>query len=240
MRIGGMVLCGANEPYLEYCLLSICDIVDEISIICPEEALQLTENVCQIVGCQDKTSIEVQNTEEINFASWRNQSLKVLDKCSHIFFIDADEVLANPDGSLVKRKDFHNIVDSRIGFFTYHFIYNYFTIDGRNNGNHFSIDRLFDKRLVSGYVNKVHESLNFKGHVVSKIASNPIIFHFGHCKGMENLANRYRERHIKENPFTGKMNDEEFNNHLRTHNILRGTLPLIAYHGPLPKVMNLW
>ena len=243
MKISAIVLVGKNEPYLEYCLKSIENIVDEIIYVMPINEANVGMTLHSI---GTKNRVLTQNTKEIDFAKWRNQALEAC--CGDfVFWIDADEVFANLDGSPVSRKSFEGLCKSMdsegypsTGFFTRHFIYNYFTLDGRNNGLHVSADRLFKADSVKGWQGAVHERVVFKTKRKTRNIMGPAIWHFGHCKGIEDIVKRYRSRHIKDNPFTGKMSKNEFDRYLRTHQMLRGTLPLSKYDGPMPKVMNLW
>jgi len=233
MKISAMVLVGKNEPYLEYCLKSIEPLVDEI--IC----MGLKEAVLNIYS--KKVKKIRQKGFAVDFAKWRNQ---VLDKSNgqYILWMDADEVIAKNDGSPVSRKELESIIKSNPNidnfiFPTLHFMYNFFTLDGRNNGNHWCM-RLF-KNDGRRFKRKVHEFIDMKEEKTIRVG-DALIWHFGHCKGIQELIGRYKERHIKDNPYTGDMSVNDFNEYLKTHNIIRGRIPLMAYHGPLPKIMGLW
>jgi len=236
MKISGMVLVGKNEPYLEYCLKSIEGICDEIIMVCPEIPYP-------DLGGNPKIVKLAQKGYDMDFAKWRNQILDAA-KGDWILWLDADEIFAWQNGKEVTRHHMEKVIDNleekgvnAVKFLTHHFMYNYFTIDGRNNGIHYSM-RLFknDGRRFTG---KVHEYIDLDQKKTATIWDF-VIWHFGHCKGIEELANKYRKRRIPDNPYTGHMSKEELQKYLKTHDILRGMIPLIKYDGSLPKVMELW
>ena len=143
MKISAIVLVGLNEPYLKYCIKSIEDIVDEIVFVMPMD-----------IGVKYKTkckSIHIsQEDDETDFSKWRNAALK---QCNgdYVLWIDADEILANYDGTPVTRKQLEELMGSMkdtVSIFTYHFLYYYRIIDGRNNGLHFSMHRVFKKQFM--------------------------------------------------------------------------------------------
>ena len=147
-KISAMVLVGKNEPYLTYCVNSIEGIVDQIVFIPYKEG------------------------EETDFSKWRNQALKEA-KGNWILYIDADEILAKPDGKPVTRAELELLAKNDKGIkafspFTLHFLYNYKMIDGTNNGQHYSQFRFFEKASVKEYRGKIHELPNFK--VGTKVA----------------------------------------------------------------------
>jgi hypothetical protein len=77
---------------------------------------------------------------------------------------------------------------------------------------------------------------------VRPLYPNPTIWHFGHCKGMENMRQKYaKTREILDNPFRAehlkyKDNDE----YCKFHGKITTKMPLIPYWGPMPSVMKLW
>jgi len=249
MKISAIVLVGNFEPYLEYCIKSLEPIVDEIVL--------LTEVGYKYGGLKESFKInkikEIEQCEhETDFSKWRN---KALEHCTgeYIIRLDADEVLANLDGKPVTRKRLEELCKvikneklACVDLFTRHFMYNYFTVDGRNNGMHFTKGFLFRKKDVKGYKGKIHEHLDFKEGVPGVASSNmgPCIYHFGHCKGMENLREKYRRSmDVPDNPFKRHYDNLKCKNvdeYCAKHNIFKGTLPLIKYDGPLPKIMRLW
>lgn len=240
-----MVLVGRHEPYLEYCLKSIEDLVDEIVILRPNNEnvmLKIDDDIRKLNHPEKCIEVVEDLTGElVDFAGWRN---KVLDKAKggYCLWLDSDEVLAKVDGSPVKRHELEALIRANMGmdnfiFPTVHFMYNFFTLDGRNNGQHWCM-RLF-KNDGRRFEKKVHEYIPMKEEKTVRV-TDVIVWHFGHVKGMQDLLNRYKERHIKDNPFTGKMDEKEFNEYMRTHHVLRGRDPTIRYDGPLPHVMGLW
>lgn len=220
MTISAMVL-GKDRDYDEYCLKSLEGIVDEVIR---------------------------SGTKKDDFAALRNECIKK-SKGDWILVLDSDEVLALPDGSPVKREHLEELIriaDERglhgYHIFTLHFMYNYRFIDGRHNGSHFSYGRFFRKRELLGYKGKIHELPVFKmGQNLASI--NEIwIWHFGHCKGVENMRRKYkRTMHIAGNPFKPLFEKyKDIDDYCAHHEIFNMTLPLINYVGPLPKVMRLW
>ena len=287
MKITGMVLVGDYEPYLRYSINSIKDIVDDIVVF--RKYGHQGDLTCMEIPTKVRKKVRfiIQKEQEVNFCGWRNEMLEDMRKngTDWVLFVDADEIFANADGSPVKREDLETLITNKYKFeegkeslpdsfdlFTRHFVWNYFTIDARNNGQHYSEQRLF--RLPKGKIQcefqrKVHEVLVWtqKKHgekpvmylpkrirlsaerrakktnpywVITEEEGNkvPMIWHFGHCKGLENIRERYRERDIKENPWhvEGKTTDDK----CKEHELFRGSLPCIHYAGKLPKVMKLW
>ena len=144
MKISAILLVGEYEPYLEYCIKSIENIVDEIIMVKKKEG-----NTGVITKLKPVILEIPQKCKKVDFAKWRNQAL---NRCNgeYILRIDADEIIAHPDGGKLTRFDMEhlcNIIKKEnvpsISLFTYHFLYNYFTIDGRNNGWHFTKHVLF-------------------------------------------------------------------------------------------------
>jgi len=232
MKISAIVLVGDFEPYLKYCLKSLKPIVDEIVVLGDKGGLDFKIY-------EDFNLKEVQQAgNETDFAKWRNQALEACTG-QYIIRLDADEILANLD--VIKNEKV-----ACIDLFTRHFIYNYFTIDGRNNGMHFTKGFLFRKKDVKGYKGKIHEYLELNEGVPGVASSNigPCIYHFGHCKGMENLREKYRRSmNVPDNPFKRHYDNlgcKNIDEYCAKHNIFKGSIPLINYTGKLPKVMNLW
>lgn len=245
--ISAMILVGENEPYLKYCIDSVKEIADEIVFL----KIATGENVNRHFTDEERKDIKVlwQEGDETDFAEWRNRCIKE-SSGDWILMIDADEIFAKHDGSNLTRSELEsliinaeNINSHSISFFTRHFIYNYFTTDGRSNGFHFTHNRLFKKSKHLKFSGKVHEKL--VGNYLNPMSIfNPMIWHFGHCKGMEDLRNKYskyRETNDPNDPFREermkyKTNDE----FCSRHDLFRGFRPFQFYFGPLPKVMKLW
>lgn len=301
MKISAMVLVGDNEPYLDYCIESIKDVVDDIIFFCRGNISHTLGPLIPTYDLEDDKGIDIKNEEfrdkieilgqeekEVDFSKWRNTVLEEMTNkgTDWVLFVDADEIFANADGTPVTRKQLEEIIETKYKFndgkehlaesfdlFTRHFVWNYFTIDARNNGQHFSAQRLF--RLPTGsvhceYARPVHEILFWykKKHgtnkrfmydpkrirlnverrakkscpywVITEEEGNkiPIIWHFGQCKGMENIRERYRKRDMPENPWYEK--DKNTDQKCAEHPLFRGSLPAIHYAGKLPKVMKLW
>ena len=122
MKITAMVLIGENEPYLEYCLDSINDIVDEIVVV-TETKMRKEIGKLKIINSPLEPIVD--------FSKWRNMALKEATG-DWILYIDADEVLAKPDGSPVHRKELEMLAKyadennvNAFHIFTLHFLYNY-------------------------------------------------------------------------------------------------------------------
>jgi hypothetical protein len=160
--------------------------------------------------------------------------------------LDADEVLSNKERNVLTKEELENIIDETnertISPFTLHFLYNYFTIDGRDNGKHFSLGRLFKNKNVR-YINEMHELIKYddeeqintfqKTYKTDKM----IIFHFGGCKNPEKIRKKYTQC-MKIMPEI--FNTDDPNHYCKYHELFRGTRPVIRYFGALPKVMKLW
>jgi glycosyltransferase involved in cell wall biosynthesis len=238
MKITAMVLLGDNEPYLKYCLESIIDLVDEI--------LVLTHGSSGWGGIDKLRIIRLPLTPMADFSEWRNRCLKEA-KGDWILYIDADEVLAKPNGKPVHRMELESLIkyadDNNVnGFhiFTLHFLYNYRTIDGTDNGKHYSICRFFRKKDVTKYEGKIHELPKFRSMPIFANLNTMFIWHFGHCKGMENLREKYRRTFsISDNPYTKNLKIS-FDKYCANHELFRVTRPMIQYDGSLPSVMKLW
>jgi len=259
MKISAMVLVSENEPYLEYCIDSIKDLVDEIVFIISESRMGI--GVPAPKG-RAEYNIIVQENPEIDFSSWRNQALK---ECTgeYCLMLDADEVLAKANGDPVSRELLEQIIDNKkdaYHIFTFHFLYNYRFIDGRNEGLHHSQCRLFRNDGKAKFEGKVHEYLLREEEIQPEhsglnkpvkmwvrpsnygYVNSPCIWHFGGCKGPEDLRQKYELRgKIEGNPFAPehdkyKTNDEYCANHA----LFRMTRPMILWDSNLPKVMRLW
>ena len=278
-----MVLVSDNEPYLKYAIESIKDIVDEIVFLTPLQGGIPTEYM-PING-----KVVWQDIEEPDFASWRNQALK---ECTGdvILYLDSDEILANADGSPVERSQLEDILTNDYKFddgkmykadsfdlFTRHFMWNYFTIDARNGGLHWSSQRLFfvpKEPIRIEYQTHVHEVLTWykwkesenkrKAYFQKQVRltpnrrfekinptwafvefegdKTPIIWHFGHCKGIEDMRQKYaRTREIPDNPFRPEHMKYKDNDEYCVHQEkINGKLPCIHYAGKLPVCMKLW
>jgi len=241
VKISAMVLVGKHEPYLEYCLKSIEPIVNEIIMVTPTGLNPMSLD--KTLNIKTDYNILKQKGKEVNFAKWRNQCLDNVNG-DWIWFADADEIVAHSDGTQPTRQEIKGLIKKHPDaqnflFLTLHFMWNYYTLDASGTNDHIhNCMRLFknDGRRFQG---KVHEYIEMD-ESRTFLTNNPMIWHFGHCKGVENLANRYRERHIPDNPYTGKMSKEQLSAYLKTHNKLRGRLATVRYDGPLPRVMNLW
>ena len=246
MKISCIMLVGEYEPYLEYAVKSVEKIVDEIVMVLPKKDRHLIPMNDKFKG---RLLLLPQKGKDVDFAKWRNHALKEC-KGDYILFIDADEVFANMDGSPVTRKYLEaqcKAIDAQglnsVSFFTYHFLYNYRTIDGRNNGLHFSENRLFRRKVVKGWEGKIHEKVVFShSHPTSRNIIGPCIFHFGHCKGMEDLRQKYlRSMSLKDNPFRKELRKgETVEQYIARHDLFRANRPMIHYDGPMPSVLKLW
>ena len=263
MKISAMVLVGKNEPYLKYCIESLKSCVDEIVFVATEKVAK------ELFKGEHKEKIDyiiITEEGENDYARWRNQAVEA-STGDWILWLDADEVLAYSDGSPVKKEDLVKFIKSRSNrnktisydLFTLHFMYDYRTIDGRLGGDHWSQDRLFKAsefwktKNIDGkdykvqFVLPMHERINWMPeqmdhvHVKVPLKENPpIIFHYGHCKGMEDLRRKYAQcMEIYPDSFK-KAGIENVNQYCASHEVFRKTRPLIVYDGPHPKVMMLW
>ena len=247
IKISAMVLTKNEEDYIEYCLKSIRDIVDEI-VIADGYSNDGTIGIAKNTVPDHKLKI-VQTKVKNNFAVLRNFALKNITG-DWVLVLDGDEVLAKPDGKPVTREDLeqHIKVAKQNNFFGYHiftlhFLYNYRMIDGRNNGKHFSIARFYEKVKIIKYIRPIHELPEFKnGERAIATTAQISIFHFGHCKGMEDLRRKYRRSMtIKENPFRPEY--EQYKNtddYCKNHELFLMSRPIMFYYGHLPWCMNLW
>lgn len=274
MKITAMLITYNEQDYIKFCLESLIDCVDHIMILDGGSTDKTKEiiNEFQITFPDVAVTLITDETRD-DYSYIRNKVLEQVQGLygldTWVLWIDGDEVLAHPDGSLVMKEDLikrigQNSADT-FDIFTFHFMYNYFTIDGRNNGVHFSKDRLFKLQNVKinnteekpiKFVRPMHETLdwgikevvrkplanivrNEAGHPIRQ-ENDPIIFHFGHCKGMESLRRRYRQ--CMSIPFfTPAFKDfKDVNEYCSKHDIFKGTRPLIRYDGKLPFWMGLW
>lgn len=239
-----MVLVGNYEPYLEYCLKSLEPLVDEIVIV--EEERGSCDDLGEAYNIKTPITTIWQDMfckGNVDFSAWRNECLEQ-STGDWILWLDADEVFAWKNGKEVTRKQIESLIKqlevkgiNAVKFLTHHFMYNYFTLDARNNGEHYSM-RLF-KNDGRRFEKKVHEFINLEPKKTGTIW-DMMIWHFGHCKGIEELVSKYKERKIPDNPYTNKLTDKEFKSYLKVNDNLRGTLPLMRYEGKMPEVMGLW
>jgi len=220
MKISAMVL-GEDKDYLKYCLESIKGIVDEIVM----------------------SDLRIDD-----FAEMRNDCLKRITG-DWVLVLDSDEILANPDGSNVSRRQLEKLIEQAekegiTGYhiFTLHFLYNYRMIDGSNNGQHYSYGRLYKREHIERYKGKIHELPVFKYGQNLKPTSEFFIWHFGHCKGMEYVREKYRRTmKIPGNPFKPEFERfKDTDEYCKSHPFFMMTKPVIFYYGPLPEVLKLW
>ena len=249
MKISAMVLAGKYEPYLEYCIESIKDICDEIIIFHhPETDLNklpmLKSDGQKIIDytIADERGQQAAEDVKVDFAEWRNSCL-ALSTGDWILWLDADEVLAYKNGGTVTRASIEALIKAKpdgkfFSFTTLHFLWNYFTLDGRNNGEHWSM-RLF-KKEGAHFKREIHEYLEIPEGTQYNV-TNPWIWHFGHTKGMEDLRQKYtKTMAIPSNPYKSVYGTKTPDEYCATHELFRGTRPIINYRGPLPRVMKLW
>jgi len=258
MKISAMILVGDNEPYLERCIQSIENCVDEIVVVL--DKLEARDDVLH-------EKIKIINQEGTDdYAAWRNQAM---EHCTGdwVLWLDADELLSFVDGTLLKKEDLAKFIMSHnnraktcsYDLFTLHFMYDYKTIDGRNNGDHWSHDRLIRKAAFDEesevnnktykvkFVLPMHERINWlpeqmdNCHIRVPLRDNPpIIFHYGHCKGLEDVRRKYAQyMRIFPEAFekAGIKNVDEY---CAKHEVFTKQRPLIYYGGKHPKSLGLW
>jgi len=264
MKITAMVLSYNEEDYIRYCLESIKDIVDHVVIV-DGESTDGTMEIIKELNHPMKTIIEDKKRDD--YAYLRNEALNTIRKWNvdWVLVLDADEVFANSDGSPVTRAQLEEVIQKceekkakAVDIFTRHFVYNYKFIDGRNNGQHFSMSRLYKM----GPNVKYYGSLEVEGMSMHELPvwdikslnypklqfANPIIWHFGQCKGLERERRKYAQflkilRAAHKEKFKDKMpSDDKYdvNEYCKKHELFQMRRPLIYYDGPLPKVLNLW
>lgn len=251
-EIGAMVLYSDDRYYLEYCLESLKDCVDKIYIgidVGISSDRDFVEELIEYMGLSNGQCKIIELPNENNFALKRNDILKDMTE-EWVLMLDSDEVLAHLDGTPVSHRELEMMIEDnsdKDGFhlFTLHFMYNYRMIDGRKNGEHWSANRLF-KREGSQFIKPIHEYLNWDVERMKKTAkvTTLAIYHFGHCKGMEKLREKYKfTMGILENPFRAQMDVlgcTTVDEYCSMHEIFRMTIPLKIYDGPLPKCLKLW
>lgn len=295
MKISAIVLVGNFEPYLEYCIESIKGITDDIYFfIVDREDKKLQERLIDI-SLKDAYYF-YQEGKETNFAKWRNQILDTMRKngTEWVLFVDADEVFANSDGTPVTRTQVEELINNEykrkeikadrevavkfkaesFDFFTRHFLWNYFTVDARQGGLHYSEQRLFrlpKKPIKCEYQREVHEYLVWyrdlkKGKsayfpervrvtpkrrfdkfspswtvVEYENDEMPMIWHFGHCKGPEDLRKKYEVRSkIPSNPWNAERGDMTNDQYCAEHPMFTGNIAALHYAGKLPQCLRLW
>ena len=268
MKIGTLLITYNEEDYIRYCLKSIKEIVDGVVIIDGGSTDNTLNIITEELGIDrvipKNVKILSDNTRD-DYAYLRNLALKELKGYDWILVLDADEVFANSDGSPMTREQLEGIINKceekkakAIDFFTRHFIYNYKFIDGRNNGQHFSLSRLYKNGpnvkyygLVEAEGMSMHElpvwdakSLNYP----KMQFANPIIWHFGQCKGLEKERRKYAQflkilQKVHKEKFKDKApSDDKYdvNEYCKKHELFRMSRPISFYDGPLPQCLKLW
>ncbi len=242
MKISALVINKNEDDYLGYCLESLVSCVDEIVIIDSSDS-KITESTLAEYATKYPDKIKLfYLPEKDDYSDFRNYGL---ERCigEWILWIDGDEVLANKDGNEAKKEDLVKIIEENheiesFDIFTYHFLYNYFTLDGRQNGVHFSQDRLFIKDNAK-FIGRMHEHLTYenKTSLEKRGIVNPVIWHFGGVKNPEQTRKKYAQcMRIFPEGFNTKNPDE----YCAGHELLRGFRPTIHYNGKLPKILKLW
>ena len=245
-----MVICYNEEDYIGFCLDSIKDIVDEIIIIDGGS----TDDTVNIISdkLKGKEYKLIEDLTRDHYAHLRNSALEMMVG-DWVLILDGDEILANINGSECTREQLEKLMEHNVrNIFTIHFMYDYHTIDGRYNAQHFSLARFYDKKVIAGYRNRMHELPVPTGTVlggklgVDTNMSDPIIWHFAGCKSIEKNRKKFAQcRRICEKypdtPYaTEILSFPDNDTYCRNHEIFKKTRPLINYYGPLPKVMKLW
>ena len=261
MKITAMIVCYNEQDFIGYCLESIKDIVDEI-VICDGGSTDTTITTIKNLKEQlQKTKVEIFfDNKRDDYSYIRNECLKRATG-DWILWVDADEILANIDGSPVTREQLEKLINSipnalSYDLFTFHFLYNYRWIDGRLDGRHWSMDRIF-KRVVSHknnlditidrnvqFVRPMHEVIQWypeDENYHSRSKSELVIWHFGGCKTLEATRRKYAQN-MRVFPafFEKQIGIKDVNEYCRIHELFRMTRPMILYEGPLPQIMKLW
>jgi len=239
MKISAQILAFNEEDYLPFCLESLIGVVDEVVVIeggSHDDTLKIVNEYAN-KGHYD-VKIIMDDTRD-DYAFLRNKALEETD-ADYVLMIDADEVLANADGSRVTREQLVDASKSEfdsLGLFTYHFVYNYSLLDGRREGIHVSPDRFYKNKEVR-YINKMHEHPVFGYKAKRGTMRAPILWHFGGCKSPEKTRRKYLQcSKIYPEMLKGFKDVDEY---CSKHSLFTGMRPIINYNGPLPKVMRLW
>lgn len=242
MKISAMILTYNEEEYLPYCLESLKNFVDEIVVM---DGMSTDRTRYIIMSFQaEHPEIEIKwivDPKKDDYAYLRNRCLDSMtgDWC---VWLDGDEVIADKYGKSLKREDVERLLValnemSALDVFTIHFMYNYFTIDGRNNGTHFSQTRIFKIDKNWRFKNKMHEILELPEGTKTADITGLVIYHFGMVKTPEATRRKYAQCiRIYPEWFKGMSVDE----YCRDHELFRGTRPTIRFNGHLPECMHLW
>lgn len=152
-----------EETFLDNCLGSVCDYVDEIVIVDTGS----TDRTCDIA--QKYGARIFHHLWENDFSKHRNQSLHYATG-QWILVMDADEELFPEDGSLLREIILKHHADY------YHCRFYDMKCDG-SVGGEFTLPRLFRNRLDMRYIGQIHEQLQIKGKGFSR---GPRFRHYGY------------------------------------------------------------
>ena len=207
-----------EEKYLEQCLNSVKDIVDEV-IIVDAGSIDKTKEIAK------KLNAKVFDFKWVdNFSIARNESIKHANK-EWILVLDADEVIEKQD--LIKLKDAVENPEDSVGFSLEQrsYINNFFEGAVKNDSNfelvkdyqfyipHFLV-RLFKNGLGLHFKHRVHEliedSIKEKGLNYKKL--DIALHHFGSLKNEELISNKAEEyskiilQQLEEEPESARYN----------------------------------
>lgn len=210
-----------EEKYIEQCLNSVKDLVDEI-IIVDTGSTDTTKEICKKFGVQNAKFFDYVWNDD--FSEARNESLKHATK-DWVLVLDADEVIEDKD--LAKIKNAIENQEEIVGFSLEQRSYiNNFFEGAKKNDSSFemvkdypfyishNLVRLFKNKLGLHFKHKVHElvedSINEKNLKYKKL--DVVLHHFGSVKDENKILEKTEQYskiimgQLEENPESPRYN----------------------------------
>lgn len=235
------MLTSNSEDYLPYCLESL-DWVDEVVVVdadSTDETLAIASEYNSVIVSDDSK----------NYSQLRNHALGELRRLNvdWVMWLDSDEILCKYDGRPVDRETVENIIKGgeadSFNVFTRHYLWNYYTLDGRNNGEHWSKDRLFKLSVDAEFTRPLHEHLQHQRRQGQFDPLLLVIHHFAMCRGVEayrDKLRKYIEMDVPSDPFRHEYEGRDTEEYIWNHPHMSGRTPVIRFNGPHPDVLKLW
>ena len=180
-----------EEQYLQSCLNSVKDYVNEICIVdtgSTDSTIQIISNFTSNSMFNGKITLGfyekayTNSTDLFHFAEARNQSLK-LASFDKILILDADEVVVNPE---VLQAQFIWIHKNKGGFVNFNNV--------NANFDHKSI-RLFWNNYLYFY-GRIHEYLMIGNTILDGVETNLNIRHFGYQPSIMTSKNKIKRNEL--------------------------------------------